>query len=105
MKLHIFTLHLILAVLLVFVFPIYHAVSAEKIVSVDIIKFKFLPQEITIETGTTVRWTNKEKRQYIASGLKNSASLNQIICFLMIAMSVLSTAVALSPIAADHILR
>ena len=64
MKLHIFTLHLILAVLLVFVFPIYHAVSAEKIVSVDIIKFKFLPQEITIETGTTVRWTNKEKRQY-----------------------------------------
>ena len=29
-----------------------------------IIKFKFTPQEITIKSGTTVRWINKEKRQY-----------------------------------------
>ena len=31
---------------------------------VEILKFKFIPQEITIKAGTTVRWTNKEKRQY-----------------------------------------
>jgi len=31
---------------------------------VEIFKFKFLPAEITIEAGDTIRWTNKEKRQY-----------------------------------------
>jgi len=31
---------------------------------VDILKFKFLPAEISIEAGDTIRWTNKEKRQY-----------------------------------------
>jgi plastocyanin len=31
---------------------------------VEILKFKFIPQEITIKAGTTIRWTNKEKRQY-----------------------------------------
>ncbi|MEN8166731.1 MAG: plastocyanin/azurin family copper-binding protein [Pseudomonadota bacterium] len=33
-------------------------------VEVEIIKFKFLPQEITIKVGETVRWINREKRQY-----------------------------------------
>lgn len=33
-------------------------------ITVEIIKFKFTPQEITISPGTTVRWINKEKRQY-----------------------------------------
>ena len=31
---------------------------------ISIIKFKFSPAEITIEVGDTIRWTNKEKRQY-----------------------------------------
>ena len=31
---------------------------------VEIIKFKFLPAEITIEAGDSIRWINKEKRQY-----------------------------------------
>ena len=31
---------------------------------IEIFKFKFLPAEITIEAGDTIRWTNKEKRQY-----------------------------------------
>ena len=30
----------------------------------EIFKFQFLPQEITIKAGETLRWTNKEKRQY-----------------------------------------
>lgn len=34
------------------------------VTDVEILKFKFLPQEITIEAGDKVRWTNKEKRQY-----------------------------------------
>lgn len=31
---------------------------------VEILKFKFIPAEITIKVGDTVRWTNREKRQY-----------------------------------------
>jgi len=27
-------------------------------------KFKFIPQEITIKRGQTLRWENQEKRQY-----------------------------------------
>lgn len=38
-------------------------VFAETIV-VDIKKYKFVPQDITVKVGTTVRWTNSEKRQY-----------------------------------------
>jgi plastocyanin len=33
-------------------------------VGVEILKYQFIPQEITIPAGTTVRWSNKEKRQY-----------------------------------------
>ncbi len=33
-------------------------------VHVDIVKFEFLPQQITVNTGDTVIWTNREKRQY-----------------------------------------
>ncbi len=31
---------------------------------IDIKKFKFIPQQITINVGDTVVWLNKEKRQY-----------------------------------------
>ncbi|MCB1758183.1 MAG: cupredoxin domain-containing protein [Gammaproteobacteria bacterium] len=31
---------------------------------VEIYKFAFIPQEITVKVGDTVRWSNKEKRQY-----------------------------------------
>lgn len=33
-------------------------------VEVEILKFKFIPQQITINVGDTVVWINKEKRQY-----------------------------------------
>ena len=36
----------------------------EPAVEVEIIKYQFQPQEITVKAGDTVRWTNKEKRQY-----------------------------------------
>ena len=62
MKLHIFIAHIILAIMLIFVMPIY-AWSAETI-TVEIKSFKFVPQEITIKSGTTVQWINKEKRGY-----------------------------------------
>ena len=38
-------------------------VNAET-VHVDIKKFKFTPQQLTVVVGDTVIWTNKEKRQY-----------------------------------------
>lgn len=37
--------------------------AAETVV-VDIQKYKFIPDDITVKVGTTVRWTNSEKRQY-----------------------------------------
>ena len=36
---------------------------AETVV-VELKKYKFIPQEITVKVGTTVRWVNSEKRQY-----------------------------------------
>jgi plastocyanin len=38
--------------------------TVQPAVEVEIFKFQFLPQEITVNVGDTVRWTNKEKRQY-----------------------------------------
>ncbi len=32
--------------------------------NIDILNFKFLPALITINAGDTIRWTNREKRQY-----------------------------------------
>lgn len=63
MKLHLIVLQFILAILFIFVFPIYHVMSAQT-ATVDIIEFKFVPQEITVKVGDSVRWTNREKRQY-----------------------------------------
>ena len=40
-----------------------NAFSAENPL-VTIKDFKFIPQEITIKRGQTVRWENQEKRQY-----------------------------------------
>lgn len=40
------------------------SVFAQEIVDIAIIKFQFTPATITIAPGTTVRWTNREKRQY-----------------------------------------
>ena len=31
---------------------------------VELKKYEFIPKEITVKVGTTVRWVNKEKRQY-----------------------------------------
>lgn len=39
-------------------------VVAGEAVIVEIVKYEFVPAEITVKPGTTVRWVNKEKRQY-----------------------------------------
>ena len=74
MKIHLFLFQLTTALLLIFVFPVYFAMSADSNTGtsnndpcnaqVSIYKFKFIPQEITIKAGTRIRWTNNEKRQY-----------------------------------------
>ena len=43
--------------------PSAYTLASETIV-VEIRKFKFIPQHITIKAGTTIHWINKEKRQY-----------------------------------------
>lgn len=40
------------------------ACTTAKIHHVEIVKYKFVPSEITVNAGDTVIWTNKEKRQY-----------------------------------------
>ncbi len=37
---------------------------AQQVVDIAIMKFKFTPATVTVSPGTTIRWTNKEKRQY-----------------------------------------
>ena len=68
MKIHLFLFQFATALLLIFVFPVYFAMSADinnnTRANVEIYKFKFIPQEITVKAGTSIRWTNKEKRQY-----------------------------------------
>jgi len=51
----------ILSLLLFFLIT---SVQAATTHDIDIFKFKFSPEEITIEAGDSIRWTNKEKRQY-----------------------------------------
>ena len=64
MKFHILLIQYFLTALLIFVFPVYYAQAADNVVTVEIFKFKFTPQQITVKPGTTIRWLNKEKRQY-----------------------------------------
>ncbi len=44
---------------IVLIAPVSHAGDT---VAVDIADYKFSPAELTIKVGTTVTWTNKEKR-------------------------------------------
>ncbi len=37
---------------------------AEGDVVIEVKDYKFIPDEITVKVGTTVRWVNLEKRQY-----------------------------------------
>lgn len=53
----------LILILTIFLLPAI-SLADQKLVTVEIIKFQFTPQEITISPGTTVRWINKEKRQY-----------------------------------------
>ncbi len=34
------------------------------VIEVEIKKFKFIPQQLSVNVGDTVIWSNKEKRQY-----------------------------------------
>ncbi len=52
--------HYLLAATLIFMSV---AVTAETF-EVEIVKKKYIPQELIIKKGDTVRWVNKEKRQY-----------------------------------------
>ena len=45
---------------------------AGETVTVDVHKYKFIPPEITVKVGTTVRWVNTEKRQYHSVWFKES---------------------------------
>ncbi len=38
--------------------------AVQPAVEVEILKYQFTPKEITVNVGDTVRWTNKETRQY-----------------------------------------
>jgi len=44
------------------IFPV--SFAAAETVEVEIYKFKFIPETVTIQEGDTVVWINKEKRQY-----------------------------------------
>ncbi len=56
---------------LFFLFYFSQPYAGSQVVDVEIYKFKFSPEVVTINVGDTVRWINKEKRQY------HSVQLNQ----------------------------
>ncbi len=51
------------ALLIALVIPV-STLAGDKVHEVKILKFKFIPAEITIQAGDKIRWTNEEKRQY-----------------------------------------
>jgi len=62
------TLIMLLAVMISIVsMPLY---AAE--IHVDIVKFKFVPQQLIVNVGDTVIWTNREKRQYHSVWFKDA---------------------------------
>jgi plastocyanin len=38
--------------------------GAEEVVVIEMFQYQFVPEQVTIKPGTTVRWVNKEKRQF-----------------------------------------
>lgn len=73
MRMQFYIVQFVLTILLVFMMPIMlfagsdngsAAQSNSERVTIEIFKFKFTPQHITVKPGTTIRWINKEKRQY-----------------------------------------
>jgi plastocyanin len=58
------TAFVIVAFLAAGLFVAGNSVLAGETVTVEALKYKFIPEEITVKVGTTVRWVNKEKRQY-----------------------------------------
>jgi len=54
----------ILALLFSIIICIANTALANTKHEIEIKKFKFSPAEITIEVGDSIRWINKEKRQY-----------------------------------------
>jgi len=56
--------HTIGVLLVLGMFSLGGAMAGEDVHLVIIKDFKFTPQEITVKRGETVRWENREKRQY-----------------------------------------
>jgi plastocyanin len=54
----------VIALLAYGLFGVGSSLLAGETVIVEMKKYKFIPEEITVKVGTTVRWVNKEKRQY-----------------------------------------
>jgi plastocyanin len=50
----------LLSLILILTISFLHAKTHD----IEIIKYQFTPAEISIKVGDTIRWTNKEKRQY-----------------------------------------
>ena len=54
----------ILLLVVTFTLGSFNAVAVEDAVRVIIKDYKFVPQHVTIKTGQTVIWENREKRQF-----------------------------------------
>lgn len=49
---------------LILLFSVANAHAADDVVVIEMLAFKFNPEEVNIKRGTTVRWINMEKRQF-----------------------------------------
>ncbi|MES9831832.1 MAG: plastocyanin/azurin family copper-binding protein [Candidatus Thiodiazotropha sp. LLP2] len=62
-----FRQNIVLLLLWLFVTPFTLAGETATVITKD---YKFVPEEITVKVGTTVRWENHEKRQYHSAWFK-----------------------------------
>ncbi len=57
------------------------SVIANDTIDVTILKYKFIPQILEISKGQTVRWINKEKRQYHSVWFKKNGEEESVYLF------------------------
>lgn len=53
-----------LSLILVLLLAVTRVMADDGVVVIEIRAYKFIPAEVTIKKGTTVRWINMEKRQF-----------------------------------------
>lgn len=67
--------HYLLIALSIFIIGGCTATVQPKTIQVEIVKFTFIPAEVTLNKGDSIIWVNKEKRQYHSVWFEDSGGV------------------------------